>query len=219
MALTTSYLVTTKNLEAFLNAIQTAQAPERFTNRFLTQLDFTSSNDRLYLGLLKSLGFLDQNGTPTQRYYDFLDQSQAARVLADGVREAYEDLFAIRKDAYNLTVDEVKNKLRTLTLGQKSDNVLTLMANTFKSLSEVAEWETPAVKPITEVKKEKPEENKEGDEPPAKPAQEIKRVPHVGHEDGMRQLGLHYNIQIHLPESRDPAVFEAIFQALKGHLL
>jgi hypothetical protein len=29
---------------------------------------------------------------------------------------------------------------------------------------------------------------------------------------------LHYNIQIHLPESRDPAVYEALFKSLKKHL-
>jgi hypothetical protein len=37
--------------------------------------------------------------------------------------------------------------------------------------------------------------------------------PPLGHP-----LQLHYDIQIHLPESRDPAVFDAIFQALRKHL-
>ena len=58
MALSSAYLITTKNLEAFLNSIQSAKAPERFTNKFLTQLDFTSTNDRLFIGVLKALGFL-----------------------------------------------------------------------------------------------------------------------------------------------------------------
>jgi hypothetical protein len=35
---------------------------------------------------------------------------------------------------------------------------------------------------------------------------------------GNRPLQLHYDIQIHLPESRDAAVFDAIFAALKKHL-
>lgn len=48
MALTSAYLMTTKNLEAFMNAIRAAKAPERVNNKFLTQLDFTSSNDRLF---------------------------------------------------------------------------------------------------------------------------------------------------------------------------
>jgi hypothetical protein len=36
MPLSNAYLVTTKNLEAFLNAIKTAKAPERVNNKFIT---------------------------------------------------------------------------------------------------------------------------------------------------------------------------------------
>ena len=49
MSLPEMYLVTTKHLEAFLNTIQTAKAPDKFTYKFLEQLEFTSSNDRLFL--------------------------------------------------------------------------------------------------------------------------------------------------------------------------
>lgn len=79
MPLTNAYLMTTKNLEAFLNAIRAAKAPERFNNKFLTQLDFTSSNDRLFIGILKGLGFIDESGVPTKRYYAFLDQTESGR--------------------------------------------------------------------------------------------------------------------------------------------
>jgi Family of unknown function (DUF5343) len=131
MALPSAYLVTTKNLESLLNAIKSAMAPERFNNKFLNQLDFTSSNDRLFIGVFKSLGFIDDSGTPTQRYFQFLDQTQSGRVLAEALREAYADLFAINVRANDLSVEDVKNKFKTLTLGQKSDKVVGLMANTF----------------------------------------------------------------------------------------
>src|ERR1039457_7039509 len=99
MSLTDTYLVTTKNLEAFFNALQSAQAPEKFTYRFLESLEFTSSNDRLLMKLLKALGFIDDAGTPTKTYFDFLDQTQSRIVVARAVREAYGDLFAINKNA------------------------------------------------------------------------------------------------------------------------
>lgn len=38
MALTNAYLITTKNLQDFLNAIVTAQAPEKFSYGFLESL-------------------------------------------------------------------------------------------------------------------------------------------------------------------------------------
>src|SRR3989344_6064210 len=140
MALISSYLITTKNLESFFNSLITAKAPDAFTQKFLESLEFKSTNDRLYIGLLKGLGFLDANAVPTERYYKFLDQSQSKYVLAEAVKEAYGDLFAVHVKANDLTIQEVKNKLRTLTQGKNSDKVLGLMANTFKALVDYAEW-------------------------------------------------------------------------------
>jgi|SRR5579863_880208 len=209
MALTSAYLITTKNLESFLNAIKSAKAPERFTNAFLKQLDFNTSNDRLFIGVLKGLGFLDESGVPTKKYYEFLDQGQSGRVLADAIRKAYEDLFAVNTRAYEMSVEDVKNKFRTLTQGSKSDNVLGLMANTFKVLSDFADWESPTPQTTAAI--------------PAEGAEEAIREQETGGPGPKtgpgKPLQLHYNIQIHLPESRDPAVFDAIFQALRKHLL
>lgn len=217
MGLTNAYLVTTKNLDSFLKSIQSAKAPERFTNKFLTQLDFNSSNDRLLIGVLKALKFIDDNGVPAQRYFEFLDQGQSGRVLADGIRDAYSDLFAVNKNAQNLSVEEVKNKLRTLTLGQKSDNVVSLMANTFKALSELADWKAAptAVAPVPPPLSVAAENNKSESE-----AETEKLAPHISPlpDVSVRPLQLHYDIQIHLPESRDAAVYDAIFAALRKHL-
>jgi len=209
MALTNAYLITTKNLESFLNSIKTAKAPERFNIRFLQQLDFSSSNDRLFIGVMEGLGFIDESGVPTKRYYEFLDQSQSGRILAEALREAYEDLFAVNVKANEMTVEEVRNKLRTLTMGQKSENVLNLMANTFKSLSELADWGAPSAESFPAPVE--PEERKPAPSETALPRDHREERTH-------RELQLHYNIQIHLPESRDPAVFDAIFTALKKHI-
>jgi len=75
MALTNAYLMTTKNLDSIVNSVVSAKAPEKFTNKFLEDLGFKSSNDRLYVGMFKSLGLIDDNGTLLQRYYEFLDQT------------------------------------------------------------------------------------------------------------------------------------------------
>lgn len=212
MALTNAYLVTTKNLDAFFNAVRTAKAPERLTYKFLSQLDFTSSNDRLLIGVMKGLGFIDESGVPSKRYYAFLDQSESARVLAEAVREAYEDLFAINKRAQDLSVEDVRNKLKTLTQGQKSEKVVGLMANTFKALAGLADWSSPsALTPASHVN-EKPT-------PQLLPtASNEMPIDHASKSKGDKPLQLHYDIHVHLPESRDPAVFDAIFEAMRKHL-
>jgi hypothetical protein len=213
MALPTSYLITTRNLEAFLNAIKTARAPERVNNRFLANLEFSSSNDRLLIGLLKSLGFTDDAGVPSARYFEFLDQTRSGTVLADAIREAYADLFAINTKAQELSIEDVKNKFRTLTQGQNSDNVLGLMAKTFKALTELADWNSVSVPP--------PSEEGEDAKPDEKPIEKPPKVEH-GRVDNIARLNLrelHYNVQIILPDTRDPAVFDAIFESLRKHLL
>lgn len=177
----------------------------------MEDLGFKSSNDRLYIGVFKALGLLDENTAPTSRYHQLLDQAETGKVLAIGIQEAYEDLFALRKDAQTLTIDEVKGKLKTLTQGQKSDNIIQLMANTFKALCDIADWTAPVIpqnsasniseSPATTVTDEAHEQN-------------IGTCPNTS-----SKMNLHYNIQIHLPETTNMAVYDAIFQSLKKHLM
>ena len=68
MALPKAYLTSTRNLDGILSAIQTAQAPPRFTISFLENLGYRSSSDRLIINVLKALGFLNADGSPTERY-------------------------------------------------------------------------------------------------------------------------------------------------------
>lgn len=214
MVLNPSYLVTTKNLESFFNSLITAKAPDVFTQKFLENLEFKSTNDRLYIGLLKNLGFLDANGVPTERYFKFLDQSQSKKILAEAVQEAYGDLFAVNVKANELSVGEIKNKLRTLTQGKASDSVLRFMANTFKALVDYAEWSP-------EHQKKPLKKESDTKKPPDLQAPAVEEKPKDEEEDlpaNVHKAQLHYNIQIHLPESRDQAVYDAIFKSLKKHL-
>src|SRR3954454_21720196 len=113
MALPSSYLITAKNIEPLFNAIRSAKAPDKFTQRFLEELDFKSTNDRLYINVFKALGLLTDDGTPTARYFEFMDQTQSARILADALEEAYADLFQIRRDAQNMERAELRGKIKT----------------------------------------------------------------------------------------------------------
>lgn len=204
MALTTSYLTSVKNLESIINSVVNAKAPDRFTNKFLEDLDFKSSNDRLVIGIFKALGLIDDSGQPLKRYYEMLDQTRTGEILAIGIQEAYEDLFNLRKDAQNLSNDEIKNKLRTLTQGQKSDDVISKMSSTFRALCDLADWSKP-VPPKT------PNPIEPNDDLPDETGEKEKlQAP---------EMNLHYNIQIHLPETTNMAVYDAIFQSLKKHLL
>lgn len=208
MALTNSYLTSTKNLESIINSVINAKAPDRFTNKFLEDLGYKSSNDRLVVGMFKALGLLDDSGQPLQRYYEFLDQTQTGKILAIGIEEAYGDLFNLRKDAQNMSNDEVKNKLKTLTQGQKSDKVIGLMAMTFRAFCDLADWsEETEIQGSSENTAVQNERN------------DFAGFEKRGSKVPKTDMNLHYNIQIHLPETTNMAVYDAIFQSLKKHLM
>ncbi len=221
MALTSSYLVTVKNVRQFFDSLITAKAPNAFTQKFIEGLGFTSTNDRLFISLLKGLGFLDANAVPTERYFRFLDQSESKKVLAEAIEEAYGDLFAVHTKAHELTGAEVKNKLRTLTQGKFSEKVISLMASTFKALAEYADW---GAKPVSKTDKVAPTPTGGSSEPKERSAEEkIHVIPPPEPVDEVKKgsgtAQFHYNIQIHLPESRDESVYDAIFRSLRRHLL
>lgn len=205
MALPTSYLTSSKNLTPILDAIRGAQAPDKFTNAFLESLEFKSSSDRLIIAVLKMLGFLDEGGRPKERYFAYLDQTQSAKVLAEAVREAYQDLFRINKKANELSKSELINKFKTLGQGQLSDAVLEKMATTFQALVKNADFSTP-------LPAEADRQHAEG----VGAAQNDSNG--QGGVTALSLGGLVYNIQIVLPESRDPAVYDALFSSLRRHL-
>lgn len=212
MALSTAYLVTTKNFDAIFNALLSAKAPEKLTTGFLKTLGFTSSNDSLYIRVFKEIGLLDSSNAPTDKYFRFLDQTESKKVLAECIEEGYSDLFALNKRAYELSEEEVKNKFKTLTQGSKEDNILGLMAKTFKALCNYADFSKNKPNEITIQKKEdvKIDENRKNED-----------ANKLTHELINKKITteMHYNIQIHLPESRDITVYDAIFKSLKEHLL
>ncbi len=209
MALPTAYLTSVKNLEGILNAIQSAQAPEKFTQKFLETLEFKSNPDRLIIGVLKSISFLDDGGKPTQRYFEYLDQTQSQRILAEGIREAYADLFKVNINANTMSKSDIVNKLKTLSEGKIGDSVVGKMATTFLSLVKYADFET------------QPQAPKNHEDSPVnsdKTNKKINAQAKVKEQGSSTFGGLVYNIQIVLPESRDPAVYDAIFKSLREHL-
>ena len=218
MPLQPVYLVAVKNLGPFLDALRHAQTPEKVGLRFVEELGFKSTNDRLFVPLLKAMGFLDESGKPTQRYHGFLDDSEWKRVLADGIREAYSDLFRINRNANTLTRDKLAGKIRSLSEGKLSNAVVANMTRTFLELVKQADFSEPASgEPV-------PTDGQgEIEEPPAEPPGLAPRLVPApdgqGMGAGLAAPSLVYRIEIVLPAVRDQAVYDAIFRSAREHLL
>ena len=212
MALPTSYLASVKNLSAILESIKGARAPQRFNASFLENLGFKGSGDRLISGVLKALKFLDADGKPIDRYFRFLEQSESGKVLAEAIEDAYADLFQVNVNANTLSFKEVKDKINVMTQAKHGDAVLEKMATTFTSLSGLADFDA-----YRKAKKVEPPPPPPPPPPetPKTELQDTKRLQHPKRGD----LQLTYAIHLNLPESRDPAVYDALFRSLREHLL
>lgn len=185
--------------------MQKASVPPKFTYEFLKHLGFSSSNDRPVIPVLKVIGFLDDSSVPTPRYRDFKDKSIAKRVLAEGIREGYADVFAVDTEAHNKTSQEVANIFSRLS--DKGESVVSKMATTFSTLCSLADFD------MEEIPEEEPQQATVAPEDPVQP--ELGAGP-THSESGV--LTLRHDIHIHLPLSTDVAVYEAIFKSIRANL-
>ncbi|NTW96620.1 MAG: DUF5343 domain-containing protein [Erysipelotrichaceae bacterium] len=190
----------------YFETMLTAKAPEKFTIKFLSDLGFSSSSDRQFVNVLKSIGFLDELGTPTSRYFNFLDQSKSKSMVAEGVKIAYADLFAINTQANKLSKVEVEGKFKTMTNGSKENKTISYMASTFLNLCAYAEWNESHEKIVKH-------ENK-----PTETTSQITIKDEMEHKKSSTGIfDLNYNIHIHLPATRDESVYDALFASLAKH--
>ncbi len=206
MALPTSYMTGSfTKIPQYFDTMLTAKAPEKFTTKFMADLGFTSSNDRQFVNVLKAIGFLDDAGTPTERYFKFLDQSFSKQMVAEGIKEAYADLFALNISAHKLSKAEVEGKFKTLTNGSKENATIGHLASTFIHLCQYAEWnENTVVLHTSSTDNTTVSQN----EVPAPIPPLLER----------REFDLNYDIHIHLPATRDQAVYDALFASLAKHI-
>jgi Family of unknown function (DUF5343) len=206
MTITEAYFTQAKNTHEIFAAIINAQAPEKFTQKFLYDLGFTGVNDRPFVQVLKALGFIDESGVPKQRYYDYLDEENSKTVLAQGIREAYGDLFAVNQKANELPAVQVKGKLKSLLQGKKSEAVLQKMSTTFSTLCTLADFNSiPKTLEKKSIPKAEHTEKVDSTQKPTKPMSD--------------EISLKYSINIELPTTRDQLVYDAIFKSIKENLL
>lgn len=199
MGLTNVYVLPTNRIGDILGKIRDGQAPERFTQQLLKDWGFTSTTDRAFITLLKGLGFLTADGKPTPRYHDYRDHSRSKTVLGQALRDTYGDIFLIKEHPSPSDKTAIEGKFKSFH--NVSDNVAGLMTKTFLGLLTHADLRGKAAPAEAAVTPPTPKDEDRGGSAPAR-----------------QVTTLHYNIQIHLPATKDVEVYNAIFKSLKEHL-
>jgi hypothetical protein len=205
--LTTRYMVSNKNLPSVFQKIIDGAAPDKFTVAHLKGIGFTSSNDQAALPVLKDLKFLAADGTPTKRYHQYRDKSQSRRVLGEAIREAYEDLFHINEHPSEADRQAVVGRFKSTH--NATNTVAERQAATFFAILKLADL-SPAGKHTTKAAEAATTQ-------PAPEHSQPKEQRSLNLPNGFS--GLRYNIEVHLPATKDIEVYNAIFKSLREHLL
>lgn len=193
----------TANVPKVLAKIVEGAPPAKFTQAHLKGIGFTASGDRPIIPVLKAIGFLTADGTPTAVYHAYRDKSKSKQVLGAALRETYSSLFQINE---NLTdSDRVAIEGKFKSEGGLDEPKAKLAAATFLAFWKLADHSAKG-SPAKQAEEEPEGIVEMGNEKP----------PAAGRKFS---TGLHYNIEIHLPATKDIEVFNAIFRALRENLL
>lgn len=192
------YMISNNKIAPIFEKIKTAAKPQRFTIEFLTNMGFPSSNDRAFAQLLKKMGFLSDDGTPTIYYDDLRDAPRSKKSIAQRIRTLYNELFVINTDMNSASESEVKGAISRVT--GKEEKEVKRIYSTFKALCNYADFSTAGNERL---------------EIPTMPEEEENL-----HHDVEKSMStdFHYNIQIHLPATTDISVYNAIFKSIKDNL-
>ena len=202
------YVTAAGSIERALKGIKTAATPESVSQDFVkTILGIKGGSGNQMTAYLKKVGFATADGTPTELYKKFRNSATEGWAAAQALRTGYAPLFVRNEYAYKLSDDELKGLVVEETGAAEDSNVVPLVLACIKQLKKFAKWDaTPAEdKPL-----------------PAEPStpvtmpQQHQAMPLMPQQLG---LNLGYTINLNLPATSDPAVFNAIFRALKEHLL
>lgn len=203
------YLQAYGNIKKALDKITTATVPPKFTQDFLsTTLNMPGGGARPVVKFLKRAGFLSSDGTPTDLYKQFRNSSLQGAAAAQGMRNAYADLYVANEYVHNANDKDLKGLIVQVTGLEPDSKLVGAMVGSFKSLKDYADFDADAGD-IDQRAAEESGGNGNGEEPSP--------VAAVLHQAGNLRLG--YTINLNLPATTDIAVFNAIFKSLREHLL
>ena len=206
------YVTASGNIEKALKGIKAAATPESISQDFVkTILGIKGGSGNQMTAYLKKIGFASPDGSPTELYKKFRNSSTEGWAAAQALRFGYASLYARNEYMYKLADAELKGLIVEETGAGQDSNAVPLILSCIRQLKKFARWDSVPV----EEKQERFE--KETATLPA--PQEFTGNGAAPITPQSLGLNLGYTINLNLPATSDPAVFNAIFRALKEHLL
>lgn len=207
------FMNSTGLVTTILDKIIEAQTPPRYSHDFqAAKLGYGSGSAKPFVPLLKNLGFITADGTPTDLYKQFRNQSLRGRSMAEAIKKGYAPLYAISEYAHELDPKKLKDAVIQATGHSKDSSSVTAIVGTFNALKAYADFDH-----MNDLEKNDNEE--ENLSAPVNPQTSNQHVSMPTPLVENRGMNIAYTINLNLPETKDPEVFDAIFSSLKEKLL
>jgi hypothetical protein len=202
------YVTSPGNIDRALNAIKQASVPAKVSQDFVkTMLKVPGGSGDQMTSFLKKIGFTNIDGSPSELYKQFRNPSQSGKAVAAAIRHAYAPLYLRNEFMHQLT-DEALLGLVTEETGLPHDsNPVKMVCGCIKHLKIFADFSDDDEKVVSIT-----------------PLAPTPNLPSRNYDDAAPSpksfgLNLGYTINLNLPATSDPEVFNAIFKSLKEHLL
>lgn len=207
-----AYMASPGTLPKILNKICEATVPENFNGDFLgTKLGFKGGNQKSFISWAKKCGLLNSDGTPTQLYKNFRNPSSRTESMAEALRIGYSDAFERNEYANDLDRKNFTKLISEITGNPHDNSTVKNIVSSFFLAKEFADFEKKSTS--TEAPQEIPLESESLQSKPS-----TKETIHQSTKKNLN-LGLSYTINLVLPKTDDPAIYNAIFKSLKENLL
>ncbi len=197
------YCTNASSVRRCFEAIQGAAVPQRMSSKFLEGFNFHGSDLRSLAHILKTLGFVSLSEAPTKRWQSYRNKAVATQVMAQAVREVYADLFEAYPDAHHKEDEELKSIFHSQS--KMAPSTVGYMIRTFRTLCKLADFDRA---PLSGTAAAATPPNATPVPPPAD-----------GADPPGRGVAVNLTVQLQLPVTDDPAVYDALFAALRRNLL
>jgi hypothetical protein len=202
------YVSSPGNIVKALNGIKNAAVPDRVSQDFVkTILKIPGGSGDQMTTFLKKLGLTNSDGTPNETYRKFRNPASSGAAIATAIRNAYAPLFVRNEFMHELNDTELLGLVVEETGEAHDSNPVKLIVSCIKHLKGFANFNN---KPEQEVS------------PIVKLDEIMREEAQIKHRTGSPNglgINLGYTINLNLPATSDPNVFDAIFKSLKQHLL
>lgn len=202
------YSTTTGSITKILEKIQTVGQPSKVDSKWFSSIGFKTASEHRMSGVLKFIGFVEDNGTPTGLWTQFRSTKTGKCVLGKALKKSYRELYDIYPNAHELGKNELTDFFKTKTVA--GNQALKHTVNTFQNMASYAVFNDNDSSTLTDT----------NNELNAVTPNEIDPNPLTRKMNSTGSgVVINLNIQLTVPETLDEKVYEKFFEAMKRHLL